>query len=750
MWIELEKCLMQTDENIMLGVSYVPPAQSKYFNDEEILNLESEITSFCSNNKYVLITGDLNARTARLKDYMRADNFLSDIFDFDTETRSFFDKISILEKFNIPTERATKDSKTNNNGNWLVEICKNNNMFIVNGRVGKDQHEGAPTFRDKSVIDYTISTAECFEWFSEFEITELDALFSDGHSLISWSLQAGEIEKYCNFGSSDKQNYNSSTKYKWSDSAKQLFIEQFDMADVLHIKQSMDRMEPSSENINICANKISNIFKYAAQNSLTPIKPHHKRPFDKPWFGHACKAARKEYHKAKRRYQSNKCTQYKSNLEIQSKNFKKVMNKYINLYKIDKAKKLRNMQTKSPKDYWKYLNSLNNNKTSKQHPTLDQFYEHFKNINEAVNYDDGDELTINMQLNDTNELLNSHITCEEIRKSINNLKNGKSPGGDNILNEYLKSTKEILLPVYEALFNKIFDSGILPDAWLEGSITPIYKNKGKNTDPKNYRPITILSCLGKVFTAVLNNRLTTFLNNSNLLNENQAGFRKEYSTSDHIFVLNSLIQILKTKQQKLYCAFIDFSQAFDSVWRDGLWCKMLLNSVKGKFLQIIHNMYDNIKSCVRFNGKYSTYFACKNGVRQGENLSPLLFSLYLNDLEAFILSTGTEPITLESQVNDVFTYLKLLILLYADDTIIFSNNEEEFQKSLDAFNEYCELWKLTVNSDKTKIIIFNKRYTNFPHFKLGEREIEVVENYKYLGTLFYKTGSFIYAKKTCS
>ena len=215
-----------------------------------------------------------------------------------------------------------------------------------------------------------------------------------------------------------------------------------------------------------------------------------------------------------------------------------------------------------------------------------------------------------MHLDDSNEILNSSITCDEIRKCINNLKNGKSPCGDHILNEYIKSTKEIFLPVYETLFNKIFDSGILPTAWLEGSITPIYKNKENTSDPANYRPIIILSCLRKVFTAVLNTRLTKFIDDSNLLNENQTGFRKEYSTSDHIFVLSSLIDILKAQKQKLYCAFVNFSQAFDSVWRCGLWCKLLLNSVKGKFFQIIHSMYDNIKSCVKFNNECSTFFAC--------------------------------------------------------------------------------------------------------------------------------------------
>ena len=95
---------------------------------------------------------------------------------------------------------------------------------------------------------------------------------------------------------------------------------------------------------------------------------------------------------------------------------------------------------------------------------------------------------------------------------------------DQITNEYLKNTKHLMLPVYYNLFNRILDSGILPDSWLTGTIHPIYKKKGVQTDPKNYRPITILSCLGKVFTAILNERINIFLKEHDLLSKNQAGF----------------------------------------------------------------------------------------------------------------------------------------------------------------------------------------------------------------------------------
>ena len=111
----------------------------------------------------------------------------------------------------------------------------------------------------------------------------------------------------------------------------------------------------------------------------------------------------------------------------------------------------------------------------------------------------------------------------------------------------------------------------MPDVWLVGNIKLIYKNKGNPLDPKNFRPITILSCLGKLFTAILNERLCHFSEEALLMNENQFGFRKSYSTTDGFFTLFSFFEILKNKKEKLFCAFVDFEKAFDTVWRDALW-----------------------------------------------------------------------------------------------------------------------------------------------------------------------------------
>ena len=121
------------------------------------------------------------------------------------------------------------------------------------------------------------------------------------------------------------------------------------------------------------------------------------------------------------------------------------------------------------------------------------------------------------------------------------MKLGKAAGHDGSLNESLKNATDILMPLLIKLFNIIFESGKLPTLWLDGR--PIFKNKGDSANPENYRPITILSCFSKLFTSILNNRLTTFLDTYEILHENQAGFRKAYSTTEHIFTLNSLLEM---------------------------------------------------------------------------------------------------------------------------------------------------------------------------------------------------------------
>ena len=122
-------------------------------------------------------------------------------------------------------------------------------------------------------------------------------------------------------------------------------------------------------------------------------------------------------------------------------------------------------------------------------------------------------LEVNENIDNINEEINAPFNEQEIIKAVKSLKNNKATGGDNILNEHIKTTLHIMLPVYVKLFNAILKSGYIPQSWTEGIIKPIYKNKGDQNKPENYRPISLLSCLGKLFTCVLKNRLNIYAEN---------------------------------------------------------------------------------------------------------------------------------------------------------------------------------------------------------------------------------------------
>lgn len=154
----------------------------------------------------------------------------------------------------------------------------------------------------------------------------------------------------------------------------------------------------------------------------------------------------------------------------------------------------------------------------------------------------------------------------------------------------------------------------------------------------------------------------------------------------------------------------------------------------------------NIKSCISHNGAVSASFISEIGVRQGENLSPVLFSMYLNDLQTYLQNSGTVGVELFDH-NDLTLWLKLLVLLYADDTILLSNTAENLQICLNNFNDYCKNWHLKVNINKTKIVIFGARQTGNFRFNLGDENIEISDSYHYLGVTFSSNGSFLKARK---
>ena len=162
------------------------------------------------------------------------------------------------------------------------------------------------------------------------------------------------------------------------------------------------------------------------------------------------------------------------------------------------------LRKSKPKDYWKVLNSINSKNVTKV--DIDLMFEFLKQTNDV---DEGAQEELDIDL--TNDsILNCPITPEEIEQAVHRLKSNKSPGNDQVVNEYICSTLSIFLTFYVDFFNLIFDAGVVPEEWLTGIVKPIYKNKGDPHLPDNYRPITLLSCMGKLFTSILCERLNNF------------------------------------------------------------------------------------------------------------------------------------------------------------------------------------------------------------------------------------------------
>ena len=187
-WIKLSKKYTKLKQDVAICICYVPPQSSKYYNEDDFTLLEQEVMSYCSEFEYVFITGDLNAQTASMSDFTCPDTSLDKYLDLDQETINYFDQEAFLQRNNILVNRSSKDTKTNNTGHRIVELCKNNNLFILNGRFGDDSNIGNFTFRDQSVIDYTISSKAGFDILNNFKIYQLDGIYSDGHCLLEMKI----------------------------------------------------------------------------------------------------------------------------------------------------------------------------------------------------------------------------------------------------------------------------------------------------------------------------------------------------------------------------------------------------------------------------------------------------------------------------------------------------------------------------------------------------------------------------------
>ena len=311
---------------------------------------------------------------------------------------------------------------------------------------------------------------------------------------------------------------------------------------------------------------------------------------------------------------------------------------------------------------------------------------------------------------DFSDHLDAPITCEEVLWALTKVKKDAATGPDDVAVQMMLA--EPLLEIWLSLFEVCWEYGM----WNESLVVPVPKKQTRVlSEANNFCGISLTSTVSKVLSTVMNNRLSSLVEEEGLIAHEQAGFRKHMGCRDQLLTLELLGQLEIAKNPEgMLVAFLDFSKAYDKVDRKTLWTCLHKALYKGS-------------SCrVRVEDRLSEAFTINTGLRQGCVLSPTLFSLYINDVvttlkeKGYGLQCGSDTIP---------------GLLFADDTGLLAHDEDSLRKSLNCLVEWCEEWGVGINVSKCGIMHMRKKgvVRSKMSYSIGGKDLPLVSNYKYLG-----------------
>lgn len=329
-----------------------------------------------------------------------------------------------------------------------------------------------------------------------------------------------------------------------------------------------------------------------------------------------------------------------------------------------------------------------------------------------------------LQSNSNNALeLTSFKPCttDEVIKIINNLDHNSSTGLDGVSAKAIKCIKNLIADRLSGCLNVLLSEGHFPNSLKLAKVSPIYKS-GVKTDPGNYRPISVLPILSKILEKILFERLETHLNSINFITDRQFGFRPKSNTLAATLDLITKIQHNIDRKNIVLGVFIDLKKAFDTVSHKLLLEKLTTIGIRDVALEMFSSYLKDRQQVVKIDGYQSRALPIHCGVPQGSILGPLLFLIYINNVDKIGLNGH--------------------ITLYADDTCLFyfgtsmNNIISQAQQDLDTLTAWLQQNLLTINASKTSFIIFkakNKPIPPFNSLKIHNIPIQEKKHEKYLG-----------------
>jgi ribonuclease HI len=377
---------------------------------------------------------------------------------------------------------------------------------------------------------------------------------------------------------------------------------------------------------------------------------------------------------------------------------------------------------------------LKDNKFINEKQSADLFAREFINISANSNLDIDftstrpntvSESLFKISLLQPKEILdvNSDFNVNELNQILTTVNINSAPGPDGITFHWLTNLPIIGKLKLLEIINQSWHEGKVPNSFKSAIVKPIIKPGKDPSLCSSYRPISLTNSMAKIAEKLVVKRLENFLNNNELFNVNQAGFRKNHCTIDHIIRLKTEAEFAIQTGNITVAIFLDFTRAFDLLWVDGLVLKLMLLGLRGKIISWIKDFLTNRSTKVKIGNSFSDAFTLDNGTPQGTSLSPILFAIMINDFPT--LSKYTSP------------------AIFADDCTIWRSGTNlehittHLQDDLNKINKWCTKWGFKLNNDKTIGIVFtNKTKLNIPSLFINNKKIKFESKVKFLGVVF--------------